>query len=283
MIELKNRLLTVRIAELGAEIKSVQYKETEYMWNGRAEVWGGTAPIMFPICGGLKNDTYTFEGKEYHLTRHGFAKTSLFEVEQVSDTAVTLCLRSNPETLEKYPFDFEFFVTYALEGNSVKVTYRVHNLSDKTMYFNVGSHEGYYTPEGIEDYDVIFDEEETLTATHTYGPILGNTSSLVLKDSKVFPLYDKHFAIDALVFKEGIRSRAATLRNRRSGRAVRVDFPDCEYFLLWHKYASPFICLEPWNGISDVIGTSYDLTEKEGISSLAVGEEYLNRHTITFL
>lgn len=283
MIELKNGLLTVQIAELGAEIKSVQYKETEYMWNGRAEVWGGTAPIMFPICGGLKNDTYTFEGKEYHLTRHGFAKTSLFEVEQVSDTAVTLCLRSNPETLEKYPFDFEFFVTYALEENSVKVTYRVHNLSDKTMYFNVGSHEGYYTPEGIEDYDVIFDEEETLTATHTYGPILGNTSSLVLKDSKVFPLYDKHFAIDALVFKEGIRSRAATLRNRRSGRAVRVDFPDCKYFLLWHKYASPFICLEPWNGISDVIGTGYDLTEKEGISSLAVGEEYLNRHTITFL
>ena len=54
MITLKNDSLTVQIAELGAEIKSVIYNDTEYMWNGRAEVWANTAPIMFPICGGLK-------------------------------------------------------------------------------------------------------------------------------------------------------------------------------------------------------------------------------------
>jgi galactose mutarotase-like enzyme len=62
-----------------------------------------------------------------------------------------------------------------------------------------------------------------------------------------------------------------------------VDFPDCEHFLLWHKYAAPFICLEPWNGISDTVGTSYDITEKEGISTLDAGESYLNTHKITFM
>ena len=268
MITLKNESLTVQIAERGAEIKSVVYNNTEYMWNGRAEVWANTAPIMFPICGGLKDDTYTFEGREYHMTRHGIAKWMVFEVENATDDTATLLLRSSEETKEKYPFDFEFRVSYTLVGNAVEVTFRVDNKSDKTMYFNVGSHEAYYTPEGIEDYDVIFDKEETLVATPLFGPILGNTSNLLLKDSKVFPLYDKYFAIDALVFKDGIRSHAATLRNRRTGRAVRVDFPDCEHFLLWHKYAAPFICLEPWNGMADVIGTSYNITEKEGISTL---------------
>lgn len=283
MITLKNESLTVQIAELGAEIKSVVYNNTEYMWNGRAEVWANTAPIMFPICGGLKDDTYTFEGREYHMTRHGIAKWMVFEVENATDDTATLLLRSSEETKEKYPFDFEFRVSYTLVGNAVEVTFKVDNKSDKTMYFNVGSHEAYYTPEGIEDYDVIFDKEETLVATPLFGPILGNTSNLLLKDSKVFPLYDKYFAIDALVFKDGIRSHAATLRNRRTGRAVRVDFPDCEHFLLWHKYAAPFICLEPWNGMADVIGTSYDITEKEGISTLGVGERYLNTHKITFM
>ena len=164
MVTLKNSELTVKVNELGAELRSIVYNNTEYMWEGKPEIWSGTAPIMFPICGGLKEDKYLLKGKEYTLTKHGFAKLSLFEIESVTDESAIFLLKSSEETKASYPFDFEFRVIYTLSGKSLKVDYKVDNKSADTMYFNVGAHEAYATPEGIEDYDVLFVEEQTLNA-----------------------------------------------------------------------------------------------------------------------
>ncbi len=283
MVTIKNEQLTVEIAEKGAELRSIRKADgTDLLWNGRPEVWSGTAPIMFPICGGLKEDKFLYEGREYTLTKHGYAKYTTFEVEELNEDSVVLLHISDEKTKLSFPFDYELRVIYRLKDSSLKVDYLINNTGEKTMYFNIGAHEAYYTPEGIEDYDVIFDKEETLATTVLNGNFLTAATTPVLTSSKVLPLYDRYFAVDALVFREGIKSHAATLRNRITGRTVRVEFPDCDYFLLWHKYASPFICLEPWNGIPDVMGSSYDITEKEGITALEPGRTYRNRHVITF-
>ena len=280
MVTLKNSELTVKVNELGAELRSIVYNNTEYMWEGKPEIWSGTAPIIFPICGGLKEDKYLLKGKEYTLTKHGFAKLSLFEIESVTDESAIFLLKSSEETKASYPFDFEFRVIYTLSDKSLKVDYKVDNKSADTMYFNVGAHEAYATPEGIEDYDVLFDEEQTLNAQNLYGNILSQTSYPIIKDSKVLPLYDKYFILDALPFKN-IKFKAATLRNRKTGRALRVDFENAPYFLLWHKHGAGYMCLEPWNGIPDVPGSSYDITEKEGITALDSNKTFTFTHTIT--
>lgn len=280
MVTLKNETLTVQIAELGAEMKSILCGDREIMWDGNPEVWSGTAPLMFPICGGLKDNRYELDGKIYSLPRHGYARTTVFEVEKAErDTAVFLH-KSNEETKKVYPFDYELRVIYSLEEKTVKIEYALDNLSDKTMYFNIGSHEAYSTPHGVEDYDVIFAQEETLSANILYGNILSDQLLPIIKDSKVLPIYDKYFTIDALVFKT-LQSRAATLRDRKTGRGVRVEFPDARYFLLWHKPGAAYLCMEPWTGIADTVGSSYDITQKEGIDTLAAGQSYHNTHTIT--
>ena len=280
MITLKNKFITAKISEVGAELKSLVYNETEYIWEGRREVWAGSCPLMFPICGGLKDDKYIFNGKEYTLEKHGYARFKTFEVLSASDEKVVFLHRSDDETKQKFPFDYELRVIYTLIEKTLKIDYEVKNLSDGTMYFSIGSHEGYYTPEGIEDYDVVFPQNETLNANVLYGYLVSNQLLPILKDSSVLPLYDKYFTVDALVFKD-LESKSATLRNRKTGRALRVDFPDDKYFLLWHKPNSPYICLEPWNGIPDTVGSSYDLTEKEGITSLKPEAEYIHTHSIT--
>jgi galactose mutarotase-like enzyme len=282
MISLKNDFISVDIAEMGAELKSLVFSGIQYVWEGRREVWGSSAPIMFPICGGLRDDKFTYNDKEYTLPKHGYAKTSLFEIESRSDSSVTLLHKSSDATKKNYPFDYEFRVVYTLEGKSLKVSYDVKNLTDGEMYFSVGAHEGYYTPEGIEDYDVIFPEEETLSAYVLYGNLLSEQRLPIIKQSKVLPLYDKYFTVDALGFKD-LKSRSATLRNRKNGRALRVDFPNADYFLLWHKPASPYICLEPWAGVQQPVNSSYDITEKEGIIKLEKGGEYSFKHTITIV
>lgn len=282
MITLKNDFLTATFNEVGAELKSLVFGGREYIWEGRSEVWAGSCPLLFPICGGLKDDKYTFNGKEYTLRKHGYARSTTFEIENKTDTSVVFLHKSDEETRKSYPFDYELRVIYTLADKKLRVDYSVKNLTDGTMYFSIGSHEGYYTPEGIEDYDVIFPQNETLGAYVLYGNLLSNQKLPIIKESNILPLYDKYFTVDALVFKD-LKSKSATLRNRKTGKAVRVDFPDADYFLIWHKPNSPYICLEPWSGIPDIVGSSYDITEKEGIIPLKSGAEYKSSHTLSII
>lgn len=282
MITIKNEYLTASINEIGAELKSLVYNNTEYIWEGKTEIWAGSCPLLFPICGGLKEDNYILNGKEYTLQKHGYARFKTFEIESKTDTTAVFLHKSDDETRKQFPFDYELRVFYTLENKTLKIYYSVKNLTDSTMYFSIGSHEGYYTPEGIEDYDVIFPQKETLNANVLYGNILSNQQIPIIKEQEYLPLYDKYFTVDALVFKE-LKSKSATLRNRKTGKALRVDFPDDKYFLLWHKPNSPYICLEPWSGIPDVVGSSYDITEKEGIITLNAKSEYNHTHSITIL
>lgn len=282
MITLKNKDLTVTVSELGAELKSVRCDGMEYLWNGDPAFWSGTAPMLFPICGTLKEDRFTYQGKEYCMKKHGFARNTLFAVESLKDDCVVFLHTSDEKTKQSYPFDYELRVRFTLCDRAIEVGYEIKNKSNGTMYFNIGSHEAYATPEGIEEYDVIFSECETLDACGLSGPLLNDERFPILKDSHYLPLYERYFDMDTLVFKD-IRSHTATLRNRKNGRAVRVDYPDADHLLIWHKQGAPFICLEPWNGLPDVVGSSFDLCEKLGIKAIEKGGVYRATHTLTLL
>ena len=51
--------------------------------------------------------------------------------------------------------------------------------------------------------------------------------------------------------------------------------------VLWHKYTSPYLCIEPWCGIQDVAGSSPVLSNKEGIHAVNPGCHFARTHTIT--
>lgn len=282
MITLNNGVLKVKIDEFGAQIRSVVKEEKEYMWQADPQIWKSTAPIMFPICGGLKDNKFIYEGKEYNLAKHGFARNMMFELESSDSESAVFLLKANEESRKVYPFEFELRVIYTISYDAITVAYRVDNKDSKTMYFSIGSHEAYYTPEGIEDYDIIFPENETLNSVMVDGTLLQDHTLPIIKDSNVLPLYDKYFLVDCLLFKT-LKSRSATLRNRKTGKSIRVDFPNAPYFVVWHPHGAPFICIEPWAGIPDSQVSCYDLSKKEGIITLGVEQTYRATHTITFL
>lgn len=279
MVTLKNERVEVQISEMGAEIRKMTLDGNDVMWSGDPAVWSGVAPIMFPICGGFKTDEYTFEGRQYTMQKHGFARTTAFTVEESGYGYATLLLTADDGTRAQYPWDFELRVTYRLHGTALDVTFRVDNCSETTMLFAIGSHEGYATPEGIEEYDVIFPEKETLRAYALEGNLLKHEATTLMKDGNVFPLYEKYFEVDALVFKD-LKSRSVTLRHRPTGREITIDFPEKDYFLMWHKYMSRYICLEPWGGIPSYVDEEQDLAKKEGMRRLPAGESYTVTHTI---
>lgn len=280
-VTLKNGALTVTVSELGAEIRSVLRDGTEQMWCADPKIWGQSAPIMFPICGGLKDGRYELDGATYEMPKHGFARKSIFELEHRDAERAVLVLRDSEETRRYYPYAFEFRAVFELDGESLKVTYIVENKDNKVIYCSVGSHEAYACPEGIEAYDIVFPQRETLRAYALNGELLTDYTKLILDDSRVLPLRSEYFYLDALVFRD-LKSRSAELIDRASGRRVRVEFDGADYFLLWQKYGAPYICIEPWSGVQDVAGSSYDITKKEGVNAVPVGGSLIRSHTITF-
>ena len=121
MQTLKNQTLTIKINPKGAELISLFNEETqtEYIWSADAHFWGKSSPVLFPIVGALKDNLYYFEGKTYHLPRHGFAREREFLVENTTDESVTLLLTHDEETLKIYPFAFEFRLKYELNKNGL--------------------------------------------------------------------------------------------------------------------------------------------------------------------
>lgn len=280
MITINNSEICVTISKKGAEIQSIKRCGTEYMWSKDPAFWAQSAPIMFPICGGLKNGKYELDGQTYEMSKHGFAKLLDFEVEAKTDTAVTFVLYDNEQTHKMYPFSFAFRVKYELDGASLKVTYDAENIDKKTMYATFGGHEAYACPEGIEAYELIFPEKETLYAYALNGDILTDYTKLMVNDSNRLVLDDRHFALDALVFRN-VKSNSVTLKSKVSDRCVKVDFDGFDYLVLWHKHTSPYLCIEPWCGLPDISGSSYSFIEKEGMHAIKPGFHFARTHIIT--
>ncbi|WP_448634802.1 aldose epimerase family protein [Pedobacter panaciterrae] len=139
MIFLENEHIKASLTTKGAELQKLTSKETgrNYLWDGNPDYWGKFSPILFPIVGAIKNNTYLFEGKEYTLPRHGFARDNQFEAEQISNTEVVFTLIQNEETLKVYPFDFKLKLHYKITDASLSCTYIVLNPGNKELLFQL--------------------------------------------------------------------------------------------------------------------------------------------------
>ncbi len=282
IITIKNEELTVEISTLGAELQSVKCAGEEYLWNGDPAVWSGRAPVLFPICGGLKDDKYTLNGKEYTLPKHGFGRKSEFALESKEEDKAVFLLTSTEETKVGYPFDFELRIGYTLVGKSIKVSYDVANKSAEDMYFSIGAHEAYATPEGVEEYYLKFEKKERLTHNILKGPLLTEEYTVLGEDIDELPLKSEYFDIDAITMLN-LKSRKVSLCKKDESKKITVDFDGFDYMFVWTKAGKNqgYLCLEPWCGIPDFEGSSYDITEKKGINKLEPEKTFNRVHTIT--
>ena len=147
MLTLQNQNLTLCVDPFGAQMMELGSKQgTQFLWNGDKQYWPDRAPVLFPYVARLTDGCYTLCGERYSMDIHGFAKDSVFTIEEQSSDSVTFWLRQTPETLRQYPFRFTFRVRYALRGWTVHVTYSVCNEDEKELPFGIGGHPGFRVP-----------------------------------------------------------------------------------------------------------------------------------------
>ncbi|WP_156840764.1 aldose 1-epimerase family protein [Novosphingobium aquimarinum] len=277
--------LTARINPLGAELWSlVDAQGREYMTDADPRFWTGHAPVLFPIVGELRGGMYSLDGKEYPLTRHGFARRSHFELVEHRDDLTRFRLTDSAETRAVYPFAFVLELTFRIDGMRLKLEASVRNPGDAPLPFSFGFHPAFAwpLPDGGEKlaHQIVFacDEPLDIWRLDANGLIAHDESSPIVGDR--LSLRPELFEDDAMILDD-LRSRHLRYESQSGAPRIEVAFPDTPYLGIWQKPGAGYICIEPWQGLADDADFTGDFREKRGIVNLPQGEVHTMRVDMT--
>lgn len=234
---------------IGFEVegKEILYLDSETFYDESQSVHGGI-PILFPICGSLRNNEYVCNGKKYSMYRHGFARALPWRVKSYDTkdcASIQLELKSNGETRKMYPFDFEVLITYSLKGNKLTIQQEYVNKSDSDMPIHCGFHPYFNLSDkknleyGIQS-DHYFD-----SSTNEIKPFNG--------------LIDMSDQDRPKSFSE-IREPQVSLIDRELKRRVDMNFSkEFKHVILWSSIGKSYICIEPWMAKINAFNTGEDI------------------------
>lgn len=283
---LENDAIRIEIESHGAELKSLVKKETgtEYMWCADPEYWGRTSPVLFPLVGNVSGKQYRTKGKTYDMGQHGFARDMEFTLESQTDNEIWFVLRSNEETLAKYPYEFVLKLGYRLDGAKVEVLWHVENPSEEELPFAIGGHPAFYCPvtSGVKQSDcyIQFDVAGPLKCSTIDGYLVGDRVDTYALEDGMLRIDEHLFDNDALIIeKQNIKKVSLCDPKKQVFLTIELDAP---LFGIWRPAdpGAPFVCIEPWYGRSDRIGYAGELRDREYENVLAAGENWDAGYTI---
>jgi len=270
----------------GAQLSTLRDGTLDLLWDGNPALWTGRAPILFPIVGALVGGSYRLGTETYHLSRHGFARGKAFSIVNTTPSSALFRLSVDDATLQAYPFHFELDVQFAIDDATLSVTTTVRNKGNEPMPASVGYHPGfrwplpYGQPRASHFIEFEADEPEPVRRIGTDG-LLTATPQPTPVAGRRLALADSLFKDDVLIF-DRLKSRAVTYGSD-AGPGLRVSFPDAPYLGVWTKPGAPFICIEPWHGITDPQGFTGDFKDKPGVFVVAAGESLSTTMDIALL
>jgi len=274
-ISLNSGDLGVQVNPLGAELSVLRDRAgRDLLWDGDPAVWRGRAPLLFPIIGELAGGKYRLDGVAYPLSRHGFARSSRFEVVDSTATTATLRLAADAATLAVYPFHFELGVRFELRGTALSITARIRNLGEAALPASFGYHPAFRWPlpygHARADHFIEFatDEPDPVRRLDRHGLLTAERHPTPIVHQRL-TLADALFRDDAVIFDE-VKSRTVTY-GAATGPRIRVSYPDSSALGVWSKLGAPFVCIEPWRGIADPVGFSGDFRTKPGVFTVSPG------------
>ena len=285
MIVLKSDQLNVEFQTVGGALSSIKDKEgVEYLWQGDPTYWSGQAPVLFPICGSVRNDTVLYDNedgsqKEGKIPRHGLVRKKDFTLVEQTDNSVTFAIEDDEEMYANYPFHFRLEITYTVTGKIIRTQYKVYNKElEKSMPYFIGGHPGFNCPllggEVYEDYYLEFEKPETCTVPKSFpetGMLDFNDRSSWLNNQKELDLHYDFFSYDAVTLDE-LESRTVALRSRKHDKGLKLHFEEFSNLIVWSTLnKGPFIALEPWSGLSTSIEEGDRLEDKKDVKILKPG------------
>lgn len=215
----------------------------------------GGIPILFPICGNLPNDTYSYQGRHYHLKQHGFARDLPWTVTQQQTegkATITLTLTSNAQTRQCYPFDFELEFTYTLKGNDLEIFQRFKNLSGtidpippRVMPFSTGLHPYFLTRDKTQ---LQFDIPAIQYRDQNTQQVSDFTGTFDANAEEIDVIFSSLTGLATLAYDDR--------RHLRVALSYSAAYANVVY---WTVQGKDYYCLEPWTAPRNALNTAQQL------------------------
>ena len=275
----------------GGELVSFVNGGAEYVWQGLPEHWSGRAPILFPVCCRAKDDIIAYDGREYPMPKHGIARKRQFEPVFISKDRVVVEQRATEETLTMFPFFYVLDADYSVSDTGFSAKFTVKNLDKDEMVFCLGGHPGFNVPlrpedGGFEDHVLTFDNAKKCTVSVTKDSYMDPSVPKLgkLKRTNRICLKYQDFDHDALII-ENLPEKAVSLTSKKTGRGFRFIFEGFDALGLWTPIGkhSPFLCIEPWNGLPAGVDETREASSKKYAKTLAPGESYTVGYSIEII
>ena len=276
-------MLKIKVNNLGAELTSIEFNGKEKLHDGKT-FWDRQAPILFPTVGRLRDNKTIIEEKEYEIPQHGFAKDMNFETIEKNDIKEIYELKSNKETLKKYPFEFMLNVEYEILEDTLKTKIKVVNTDEKKMLFGLGGHPGFKLDMPQEEYYFELETEEPeVEFMEVEGNYISNKPAKnILKENKIIEITKESFLNDAIMMKK-LKSNKITLKQKKDKKTIlEFNFKDFPILAIWSLPNAPYICLEPWFNYADRVKETGYFKDKEGIITLNAKEEFNCEFSVKF-
>lgn len=285
---IENEQLKVDVNSAGAELFSVYSKKTntEYLWQGDPAYWKGRAYNLFPFIGRMYDGIFRYDGKEYTSRAHGLARYFEFTLEKQTENSLVFLLTDNEDTHKEYPFNFEFRVTFTLNGTTLVTHYEVTNTDNRTLICTFGGHPGINIPFGkgvFEDYYLELSEK-----TDVKRQLLDKTNSFMadkavpyeLVDGTKLPLRHELFIHDAVILEN--TSNYVSIKSTKEDRYVSMNYDGFKFIGFWqvNNPTAPYVCLEPWDALPAFDGKIVDLETKPHMTHVAPKEKATKSFTL---
>ncbi len=281
MHQLENQKLSIGIKVAGAELQSIKTHDgLEYIWQADPKYWGRHSPVLFPMVGAMPGGHLEQDGQRFPMGNHGFARDRDFTLAAKTSDSLLFRLEDDEFTHAIFPSSFVLEIGYQLRDTSVRVTYRVGNPdSEHDLHFGIGAHPAFRAPllqgETRDDYQLVFEHEESTQRQliNKEGLRTGQTKPFKTKDG-MLAVKESLFDPCAIILTEH-RSRQVSLQHRKTGKGVKVSFPQAPYLGIWAPLGNaPFVCLEPWWGITAKADDSCAWHGREGHQKLVPGASF---------
>ncbi|HEY9893589.1 MAG TPA: aldose epimerase [Candidatus Sericytochromatia bacterium] len=227
--------------------QDILYLDTQRFADSSLSVRGGI-PILFPICGNLPDNTYIYQGQNYTLKQHGFARDLPWEVtnQVTSDLAgLTLVLNSNAQTRAVYPFDFQVSFTYQLKGNTLEIKQKYTNHSSESMPFSTGLHPYFWTSDKTQlEYKIPASEYQDQITKEVHA-------------------FEGGFDLSQDEIDVAFRHLSGTSTSvTDTGRSLKLTLSYSDIYstlVFWTVKGKDYYCLEPWSAPRNALNTGADL------------------------
>jgi galactose mutarotase-like enzyme len=252
----------IRVDNLGAELVSIARRTVNGQSDGYlyrdGEIkpaesgWQSHATVMGYFLHRIKGERTLYEGEEIRGGNHGFLRHKRFEDPEVSLVhrgTLGYSLSADQIQRTEYPRKVSFRINYAVQGNTVEVTFVFQNEeTQRQSHVSFGLHPG-FAVSSVEQARIVLPKGKYRRYLAPDNLLSGETVEFEASGGTM-PI--KPFELPGSFLLEAIDVDSHDVRLVDYGRhrEVELDLSEAPYFTIWSDL-NPFVCIEPCWGLPD--------------------------------